>query len=194
MAQENFRSNLWTNAKFWLKIGPKQKLGLYIKTYLRFCAHHRHKILNTECSFNCVSERSRLRPGKPAYVGTFHAKCHPHRQGKTETVLLEKLTAIQLCTRLSTFYGLMKSITVLTTACNPSMSSARYKQSTPYLLTPWCRVLLEKLTGLQLVKKFPAFYGTRRFITAFISARHLSLPEPARSSPYPHIPLPKDPS
>ena len=29
-----------------------------------------------------------------------------------------------------------------------------------YLLTPWCRVLLEKLTGLQLVKKFPAFYGT----------------------------------
>jgi len=29
-----------------------------------------------------------------------------------------------------------------------------------YLLTPWCRVLLEKLTGLQLVKKFPAFHGT----------------------------------
>ena len=38
-----------------------------------------------------------------------------------------------------------------------------------YLLTPWCRVLLEKLTGLQLVKKFPAFHGTRRFITAFTS-------------------------
>ena len=44
-----------------------------------------------------------------------------------------------------------------------------------YLLTPWCRVLLEKLTGLQLVKKFPAFHGTRRFITAVISVRHLSL-------------------
>ena len=28
---------------------------------------------------------------------------------------------------------------------------------TNYLLTPWCRVLLEQLTGLQLVKKFPAF-------------------------------------
>ena len=26
-----------------------------------------------------------------------------------------------------------------------------------YLLTAWCRVLLEKLTGLQLVNKFPAF-------------------------------------
>ena len=30
-----------------------------------------------------------------------------------------------------------------------------------YLLTPWSKVILEKLAGLQLVKKFPAFYGTR---------------------------------
>ena len=55
------------------------------------------------------------------------------------------------------------------------------------LLTPWCRVLLEKLTGLQLVKKFPAFYGTRRFITAITSVRHLSLfwASPIQST-YPH--------
>ena len=44
-----------------------------------------------------------------------------------------------------------------------------------YLLAPWSRVLLEKLTGLQLVKEFPAFHGTRSYITAFTSARHLSL-------------------
>ena len=31
---------------------------------------------------------------------------------------------------------------------------------TIYLFTPWSRVLLEKLTGSQLVKKFPTFYGT----------------------------------
>ena len=43
------------------------------------------------------------------------------------------------------------------------------------LLTPWSRVLLEKLTGFQLVRKFPAFYGTRKFITAHTSAPHLSL-------------------
>jgi hypothetical protein len=43
-----------------------------------------------------------------------------------------------------------------------------------FLVTPWSRVLLEKLTGLQIVKKFPAFHGTRMFITAFTSARHLS--------------------
>ena len=45
-----------------------------------------------------------------------------------------------------------------------------------YLLTPWCRVLLEKLTGLQLVKKFPAFHGTRRFIIALTSVRHYKHP------------------
>jgi len=40
-----------------------------------------------------------------------------------------------------------------------------------YLLIPWCRVLLEKLTGLQLVKKVPAFHGNRRFITTLTSFR-----------------------
>ena len=56
-----------------------------------------------------------------------------------------------------------------------------------YLLAPWCRVLLEKLTGLQLVKKLPAFYGTRRFITALTRVRHLSLSwaNPIQST-YPH--------
>ena len=56
-----------------------------------------------------------------------------------------------------------------------------------YLLTPWCRVLLEQLTGLQLVKKFPAFHGTRRFINALTSVRHLSLSwaSPIQSI-YPH--------
>ena len=56
-----------------------------------------------------------------------------------------------------------------------------------YLLTLWCWVLLEQLTGLQLVKKFPAFHGTRRFITALTNLRHLSLswPSPIQSI-YPH--------
>ena len=44
-----------------------------------------------------------------------------------------------------------------------------------YLLTPCSKVLPEKLTGFQLIKKFSAFYGTRRFITTFTSARHLPL-------------------
>ena len=56
-----------------------------------------------------------------------------------------------------------------------SWASLLFKVMYPYLLTPCCRVLLEKLTGLQLVKKLPEFYGTRRFITALTNVRHLSL-------------------
>ena len=56
-----------------------------------------------------------------------------------------------------------------------------------YLHTPWCRVILEKLTGLQLVKKFHEFHGNRRFITVLTSVRHLSLSwaNPIQST-YPH--------
>jgi len=39
-------------------------------------------------------------------------------------------------------------------------------------LTPWDRDLLENVTVTQRLKKFPAFNGTRRFITAFTRARH----------------------
>jgi len=35
-------------------------------------------------------------------------------------------------------------------------------------LTPWSRVLLENLIVTLLVKKFPAFFGTQRFIAMFI--------------------------
>jgi hypothetical protein len=42
------------------------------------------------------------------------------------------------------------------------------------LFTAWSRVLLQKITGSQAVKKFPAFYGTGRFITAFTNVRHLT--------------------
>jgi hypothetical protein len=52
-----------------------------------------------------------------------------------------------------------------------------------YLLIPWSRVLLQKLTGFQQIKKFPAFYGTRRFVTAFTSACHLFLSQSISPGP-----------
>jgi hypothetical protein len=54
-----------------------------------------------------------------------------------------------------------------------------------YLLAPCSRTLHEKLTGFQILKKFPAFYVTRRFITAFTSAAICPYPEPHQSSPCP---------
>ena len=44
-----------------------------------------------------------------------------------------------------------------------------------YLLTPWNRVLLEKLTGSAASQEIPRIFGTRRFLTVLTSARHLSL-------------------
>ena len=44
-----------------------------------------------------------------------------------------------------------------------------------YLLTPWSRVLLEKLTGSAASQEIPRIFGTRRFLTVLTSARHLSL-------------------
>ena len=44
-----------------------------------------------------------------------------------------------------------------------------------YLLTPWSRVLLEKLTGSAASQEIPRLIGTRRFLTVPTSARHLSL-------------------
>jgi hypothetical protein len=43
------------------------------------------------------------------------------------------------------------------------------------VVTPLSRVLPEKLTGSQPGKYSPAFYGIHTFITAFTSARHLSI-------------------
>ena len=81
---------------------------------------------------------------------------------------------------------------LVVTMCFPWHSSVYFLIN---LLTPCSEVLLEKLTGLQLVTKFPTFYGTRRFITAFTSSRHLSLSLASSIQSLPHpIPLPNDPS
>jgi hypothetical protein len=51
----------------------------------------------------------------------------------------------------------------------------RGRQNLTYLLTPWNRVLLEKLTGFAASQEIPRIYGNRKFITVSTSARHLSL-------------------
>ena len=56
-------------------------------------------------------------------------------------------------------------------------------------IRPGNRILPVKITGSQLVKNFPAFYGTRRFIAAFKRARHLSLSWTRPIQSIPLIPL-----
>ena len=75
---------------------------------------------------------------------------------------------------------ILRELVINTLPSYTSISNAAF--SNTYLLHG-----AEQLTGLQLVKKFPAFHGTRRFITALTSVRHLSLPwaSPIQSI-YPH--------
>jgi len=62
-----------------------------------------------------------------------------------------------------------------------------------YLLTPWSRVLLQKLTGSQLVKKFPALMEPEGSLPHSQVPETCPYPEPAQSSPY-QFPLPEDTS
>jgi len=77
-------------------------------------------------------------------------------------------------TRACRAMGQKKMVTKM--RCGTSVGTVNRLTYLPtYLLIPWSRVLLERLTGSQLVKKFPAFYGTRRFITIFTSTEHIFL-------------------
>ena len=55
------------------------------------------------------------------------------------------------------------------------MAVVYYQGMLTYLLTPWSRVLLEKLTGSASSQEIHHIFGTRRFLTVLTSARHLSL-------------------
>ena len=61
-----------------------------------------------------------------------------------------------------------------------------------YLIIPRRRVFLENLTGCLIVKKYPEFYGTRRFIISFTRSNlllsshlHLGLPSGLFPSGFP---------
>ena len=58
----------------------------------------------------------------------------------------------------------------------------------PTNLSPWSRVLLQRVIGLQLVMKFLAFYRTWRLITAFTTDNICLYPEPNQTNPFPHPP------
>ena len=101
-----------------------------------------------------------------------------HRKKKVQTVLL--LGKVQ--TKITNSYVHY----TVHTSCDYASSSVSQGYVTSCIMSPGydldsskltlrSRVLHEKLTVPQPVKKFPTFYETRRFITAFTSARHLFL-------------------
>jgi hypothetical protein len=55
--------------------------------------------------------------------------------------------------------------------------------SLTHTLTQWNVVLLEKLTGFQLVKEYPPFYRNQKFITTFTMPATCPYTDPAQFSP-----------
>jgi len=70
-----------------------------------------------------------------------------------------------------------RSILILSTHLRLGLPSGVFPSDylLTHTLTPRCTVLLQKLFGFQPVEKFPAFHGTRKFVNALTSVRHLSL-------------------
>jgi hypothetical protein len=85
--------------------------------------------------------------------------------------LLTYLLTYSILTYLLTYFTYLFYLTYFTYF---TLLTYLLTHSLTHSLTPWKRVL-EKLTSFQLVKKFPAFYGTWRFITTFSNVRHLYL-------------------
>jgi hypothetical protein len=113
---------------------------------------------------------------------------HVYNQPKLRAKFPQEVLFLLFCNRKSTYLNTPRpaehcpfhiiSYFRLTTRCSERnlFLSRGVPVSQEHLLIPQSNNLIDKLTCPQIVKKFPAIYGTRRFTTAFASARHLCLP------------------
>ena len=111
-----------------------------------------------------------------------HVKAPKHVEDSNVTYMLLLNCALKLDEEI--FLYLLYLLRSLLTSFNYSNGSSgwlnlkilwRSPYLLTYLLTPWSRVLLEKLTGSAASQEIPRIFGTRRFLTVPTSARHLSL-------------------
>ena len=72
--------------------------------------------------------------------------------------------------------------------CSPRPKSDQHFSVQPVRKSYVSRVLPETLTGPQLLKKFPVFYGTGRFFTTFTRVHHLSISWASSIQSMPPIP------
>jgi hypothetical protein len=152
-----------------------------------FC--HLGPVSAVECVWNVMAHTQ-----KPEFVFRQNRRVHLNRQGRQ----FSRLLAAEVCASAVVMLNTPSSeivCRVLATHSirqfphhSPSRASPcaitfhlgstiffTFSHELTNYLTPWNRVPFERLTGPQQVKKFPAFYGTWRFITTFTVARHLSL-------------------
>ena len=88
-----------------------------------------------------------------------------HRAVCTRSVMLQAA--------LSIFDFKSHNTKIIRATLKVSQEKKSNQNSMNWIPSPWSRVLPEKLTGPQLLKKFPVFYRIGRFIVALTTARHL---------------------
>jgi hypothetical protein len=76
-----------------------------------------------------------------------------------------------------------KNLTYTGPGSNADLHTDKYK-ALRYLLTPWSRVLLEKLTDSAASQEIPRIFGTRKFLTVLTSVRHIRHSDNKKSSLY----------
>jgi hypothetical protein len=101
--------------------------------------------------------------------------------------------AVKLVCRLfkATTGSLLEASTALSSAKVPVAVLGVIGRAAVYhsLTHSWSRTLLEKPPIVHLLKNFPAFYGTRSFITVFARALHRSLSRARWIQPVPSHPV-----
>jgi len=112
----------------------------------------------------------------------------------------------QLVKKFPALYGTRKFITAVASARHLALSSASSIQSKPphpnswrsirnpftFLLTPWSRVLLQKLRDISWSRNSPHFMEPESSLPQSQEPATWPYPQPAQSSPTPHIPIPED--
>jgi len=151
--------------------------------------HVQHFLEWLVCHQICNTHNGALQSSWADLSPTLHTTTYRSRHSILRTVLTGNhqrahLLHILSCYSHNTIYSCTDVLTnVAKTTCHNSQPDYLLTYLRTYLLThalthslnPRSIVLLEKLTGSQLVKKIPAFYGIRRFITACTSEHHLPL-------------------
>ena len=140
----------------------KNRCSIYIYIYIYICDISRLRVNQQNSPLSTMSPSCLHQYGTnySAYEVSMHWQSFPN-----------PTACLWITNRLSTQVTAHNSIFV----ASDGLHSLLFVPTSTYLLTPYSRVLLEKLTSSQPVKKFPTICGTRRFITAFTNPRQLSL-------------------
>ena len=160
-------------ASRWCFIWKNRNKQLYYSVHCKTC--FRHDVSERPITFICK-----------LYLAVI-----PSRFSWSECLATEPITISCYLTCAANYIHIRhnsNTVSMLTKAASGS------KPVFTYLLNSWSTAFLEQLTGLQIAKAFHAFYGTRRFITAFTSVRHLYLSWASWTQSKPLLPLPEDPS